>query len=259
MGEVRRPGAVRDTQGGFRPLSGRSPSPEPPADSSGVVSSGGTGPVVAGPKSRDSYRAFARWYDTILEPMNHGLRLIGLRMFAPKSGMAVLDVGCGTGAQLQLYQRFGCVLFGIDSSPSMLRVAKAKLGEAADLRVGNAVDLPYATGQFDLVISMLCLHEMNPRVRAEALKSMKRVLRQDGRMLLIDHHPGPVQPLQGWITKAFVVFAEAAAGREHFRNYRQFMESNGLPALADSCSMIPAKTRVVGGGALALMLLQKGA
>jgi len=191
--------------------------------------------------------------------MNHGLRLIGLRMFAPKSGMAVLDVGCGTGAQLQLYQRFGCMLFGIDSSPSMLGIAKARLGEAADLRVGNAVDLPYATGQFDLVISMLCLHEMKPQVRADSLKSMKRVLSQDGRMLLIDHHPGPIQPLQGWITKAVVLFAEAAAGREHFRNYRQFMESNGLPTLAASCSLSPAKTRIVGGGTLALMLLKKEA
>ncbi len=209
--------------------------------------------------TRDPYRAVARWYDRIFEPMNHGLRLIGLRMFAPKSGMAVLDVGCGTGAQLQLYQRFGCMLFGIDSSPSMLGIAKARLGEAADLRVGNAVDLPYATGQFDLVISMLCLHEMKPQVRADSLKSMKRVLSQDGRMLLIDHHPGPIQPLQGWITKAVVLFAEAAAGREHFRNYRQFMESNGLPTLAASCSLSPAKTRIVGGGTLALMLLKKEA
>jgi SAM-dependent methyltransferase len=206
----------------------------------------------------DPYRAFARLYDTIFEPTNRGLRLIGLRMFAPKPGMAVLDVGCGTGAHLQLYQRLGCSVFGIDSSPSMLGIAEARLGDAADLRLGDAVDLPYATGQFDLVISMLCLHEMRPHARVEALDSIKRVVRHDGRILLIDHHTGPLQPLQGWITKTFVVFAEAAAGREHFRNYRQFMASDGLTGLVAASDMTPTKTRIVGGGALALMLLKKG-
>ncbi|OGO71803.1 MAG: hypothetical protein A2Z37_00535 [Chloroflexi bacterium RBG_19FT_COMBO_62_14] len=208
-------------------------------------------------ESQDPYRAFARWYDRIFGPMNHGLRLLGLRLFTPKPGMTVLDVGCGTGAQLELYRRFDCKLFGIDSSQSMLAVAKSRLADAADLQLGNAVGLPYSTGKFDLVISMLSLHEMKPQVRIGAVEEMKRVLKDTGRILLIDHHPGPIQPVGGWITKAIVLIAEAAAGREHFRNYRQFMSIKGLPALAEMCSLSIIKSKVVGGGALGLLLLEK--
>jgi ubiquinone/menaquinone biosynthesis C-methylase UbiE len=178
-------------------------------------------------------------------------------MFAPKPGMAVLDVGCGTGAHLALYRQFDCKLFGIDSSPSMLAIARTKLRESADLQLENAADLPFETGQFDLVLSMLCLHEMKPGIRLEAVEAMKRVVKESGRILLIDHHPGPVQPIQGWITKAFVVLAEAAAGGEHFANYRQFMASKGLPTLAAASALTPTKTRIVGGGAMALMLLKQ--
>jgi ubiquinone/menaquinone biosynthesis C-methylase UbiE len=189
--------------------------------------------------------------------MNQGLRLLGVRMFAPKPGMTLLDVGCGTGAQLELYRRFDCRLFGIDSSESMLAVAKTKLADSADLRLGDAAELPYASGMFDLVISMLSLHEMRPQVRIGAVEEMKRVLKDTGRILLIDHHPGPIQPVGGWITKAIVLIAEAAAGQEHFRNYRHFMSIKGLPAITEMCGLGIIKSKVVGGGALALQLLEK--
>lgn len=249
MGQVRRPGVVCNSPGGIRPLNGEGSSLTAPAGP----------PIESGPDRPghpDPYRSFAGWYDRIFEPMNRGLRLLGLRMFAPRPGMAVLDVGCGTGAQLGFYQRFDCQLSGVDSSPSMLGIAKARLGEAADLRLGNAVALPYPAGHFDLVISMLCLHEMKPELRPPAVEEMKRVLKENGRVLLIDHHPGPIHPIQGWVTKAVVLVAEAAAGREHFRNYRQFMASKGLPTLAATCGLKAARTRIVGGGALALMLLK---
>ena len=48
---------------------------------------------------RDQYKNIARWYDRIFEPLNCGLRMIGMKIYPPKAGMDVLDIGCGTGAR----------------------------------------------------------------------------------------------------------------------------------------------------------------
>ena len=60
-----------------------------------------------------------------------------------KDSYRILDVGCGTGTQLTLYKKTGCTLFGIDASPAMLRIARRKLGETADLRLGDAANMAF--------------------------------------------------------------------------------------------------------------------
>lgn len=207
--------------------------------------------------SEDPYRRMAAWYDRIFEPMNHALRLIGLRMYEPEPGMSVLDVGCGTGVHLDLYRKYRCALFGIDVSPSMLEIAKRRLGGEAELRLADAAELPYADATFDLIISMLALHEMHPATRSAVLRQVKRVLKHSGRLLLIDFHPGPIRPIRGWLTKAVIFLSEVAAGGEHFRNYRQFMAAKGLVPLIEANSLMIEKHKVVGGGALGVFLLSR--
>lgn len=204
----------------------------------------------------DAYRSIARWYDTLFEPINGGLRLLGLRLFLPKEGMTVLDVGCGTGRQLELYRKYRCALYGIDPSPSMLAIAKKRLGDSAKLHFGDASEMPYAARAFDLVISMLTLHEMNQTTRASVIREMKRVLKHSGRILLIDFHPGPIRPFQGWFTKLIITLSEIAAGRDHFRNYRHFIGIKGLLTLIPEHDLLIEKQRVVSGGALAVFLLK---
>lgn len=204
----------------------------------------------------DPYRNYANFYDKIFERMNSGLRKLGLRMFPPSAAMNVLDVGCGTGIHLEMYRTAGCAVYGIDTSPSMLAVARARLGEDADLRLGDATQMPFEDGMFDLVVCMLALHEMDQTVRLSTVQEMLRVLRPSGRILVIDFHPGPVRSLKGWWTKMIIFFSEVAAGRRHFRNYRHFMSIRGLPAIIDSNQLVVDDQKVVGGGTLALYLLE---
>jgi ubiquinone/menaquinone biosynthesis C-methylase UbiE len=178
-------------------------------------------------------------------------------MYRPKAGMAVLDVGCGTGVHLDLYRRYGCDLFGIDTSASMLEVAKGRLGVDADLRLGDASLMPFDDDSFDLVISMLVLHEMDQITRDAVIEEMKRILRKDGCLLFIDFHPGPLQPFKGWLTKLVILLSEVAAGRRHFRNYRHFMGNKGLPTLIRRHSLQIEEQRIVAGGAMALYLLNQ--
>jgi len=207
---------------------------------------------------KDAYRNVAGMYDRLFENMNKGLRMAGLRMFRPSKGMNILDVGCGTGTHLEIYKRYECNLYGIDLSPSMLEVAQTRLGETAKLELGNATDMPYEDHKFDLIISMLSLHEMIQKTRSGVIAEMKRVLKVDGRILLIDFHPGPYQPIQGWISKVIIFFSELAAGKEHFKNYRQFIATKGLATLMVQNSLEIEKQRILAGGTFEIVLVKRG-
>jgi ubiquinone/menaquinone biosynthesis C-methylase UbiE len=206
--------------------------------------------------NEDPYRRVAGIYDRLFEPLNRGLRLLGLRMFQPEQKMRVLDVGCGTGVHLDKYRRSGCELYGIDTSPSMLDVARDRLGEAAELCLGNATEMPYESHTFDLVLCMLVLHEMEQLTRMSVIGEMKRVLKANGRILLIDFHAGRARPLKGWLTKPVIFLSELAAGRRHFRNYRHFMSSHGLPRLIQKSQLTEEQRKVVAGGTLALYVVR---
>lgn len=196
----------------------------------------------------DPYRRTARFYDTLVEPPNVVLRRIGLEMCRPREDMKVLEVGCGTGTNLRLYENAGCDVFGIDLSPAMLEMARQKLSEHADLRVADAAQMPYADDSFDLVTAFLTLHEMPAATRTAVMSEMIRVVNRDGRLLLIDFRSGPIRFPKGWLFKALIVSMELAAGREHFRNYRDFLAHDGLPGLIFSHGLSVETEKVVSAG-----------
>jgi ubiquinone/menaquinone biosynthesis C-methylase UbiE len=196
----------------------------------------------------DPYRRIARYYDLLIERPNAVMRRIGLAMVPPRQGMTVLEVGCGTGANLALYQRAGCEVAGVDLSPSMLDVARAKLGEHADLRLCDAADMPYEDHSFDLVVAFLTLHEMSAGVRESVMDEMVRVAGPDGRLLVIDFHTGPLRFPKGWLFKSGIVLLEIGAGREHFRNYRDFLARRGLRGLVASRPLTVVREKVLSGG-----------
>ena len=82
----------------------------------------------------DPYRNFAGLYDYVTGPLNISLKRVRMKLAPPFQGMNVLDVGCGTGSDLELYHQEGCNVSGVDLSPSMLKEARRKFGESADER-----------------------------------------------------------------------------------------------------------------------------
>jgi ubiquinone/menaquinone biosynthesis C-methylase UbiE len=80
-----------------------------------------------------------------------------LELVAPRRGERLLDVGCGTGEHLALFQNSGCDVTGIDPSAPMLAVARQKLGHKVELLPGKAEDLPFSDNEFDIVSMILSL------------------------------------------------------------------------------------------------------
>jgi ubiquinone/menaquinone biosynthesis C-methylase UbiE len=180
---------------------------------------------------QDPYHTLARLYDRLCEPSANLLRKIGLQVFPPRENISILDIGCGTGTQLSLYNRPGCRLFGVDTSEAMLAAARRKLGQSAELRQEDASFLSFPDRMFDLVTMVLVLHEMPSALRPAVLAECRRVVKADGRVLLIDFNFGPYPFPMGYIWRLVRRFFEAISGREHYANYRDFKKRGGLEPL----------------------------
>ena len=200
----------------------------------------------------DSKLDFARYYDPLFGRVLGGLRGMVVSVVAPKSGMRVLDIGCGTGAQLAIFQEAACEVYGIDLSQPMLRIAKTKL---SDLSNGDATKMPFPDQAFDLVLFSLFLHQLDASGRSVALEEAMRAVRTDGRILIVDFHSGPVKSIKGMLTKFVISTVEFLAGLEHYRNSRDFLSRGGIPFLASSHHVNVRKEIIVWDGNLGIYLM----
>lgn len=90
----------------------------------------------------------------------------------------ILDVGCGTGANLKLLSQFGKAE-GVDVSTDALEFCKQR---GLDVHLGAAEQLPFEENSFDLVTALDVVEHLDDDVAG--LKEMRRVLKPNGRILL---------------------------------------------------------------------------
>jgi ubiquinone/menaquinone biosynthesis C-methylase UbiE len=104
-----------------------------------------------------------------------------LDLAAPQPGERLLDLACGTGVVARgAILRVGANgrVVGLDFNPAMLARARASQG-AIEWREGNAVALPFADGEFDVVVCQQGL-QFFPEA-ATAVQEVRRVLAPSGR------------------------------------------------------------------------------
>jgi ubiquinone/menaquinone biosynthesis C-methylase UbiE len=203
----------------------------------------------------DPYKYSAPLYDFFAGRLSVFLDRTRMRLAPPLQGMNVLDVGCGTGSDLKLYHQAGCRVHGVDLSPAMLKVARRKLGKSADLRLCDAADMPYEDDFFDLVLATYTLHEMHYEHRPVVIREMTRVLKRDGRLLLIDFLPGPFSFPGGWMIRSLILLLEIMSGREHLNNGRDFLRRGGLLGLINHAQMNIESTISLGAGNIGFFLV----
>ena len=119
--------------------------------------------------------------------------------------------------------------------------------------------MPYGDGEFDLSLCMLMLHEVAPAVREGVVAEMARVVGPEGRLLLVDFHPGPFAFPRGWLHRSTIWCFERLAGGDHYKNYKQFMATGGLPQVLAGLGLRMERERIVGGGSMGLYLLRGSA
>lgn len=149
-------------------------------------------------RQRESWATFAPLETMTMEPAGH---LVDWAKIA--AGDKVLDVGCGTGVVAITARQRGAKVTGLDLTPELLARARVNAQQAgcADItwREGDAEQLPYADGEFDVVVSQYG-HMFAPRPAVTA-KEMLRVLRPGGRIAFstwpADHVIGRLFALTG--------------------------------------------------------------
>lgn len=205
----------------------------------------------------DEYNWIAWGYDSLIEPFNRSLRSVAFRFFQPAAGTTILDVGCGTGTQLAFYRQKGFRPIGIDLSAAMLGKARGRLDHGTLVCQGDATRLPYRSRSVDWALSMLVLHEMDAPIRPAVLKEMTRVIKENGRLGIVDYHPEGTPTLKGWVSRAMIRSIEFAAGRRHYRSYRHFLTDGGIPMLAARHGLVVERQKRVSGGNIGIYRLRR--
>ncbi len=120
------------------------------------------------------------------------------KLLGARAGLRVLDVGGGLGGPARtLAVEFGCQATVIDLTESYVRAgrmltARLALQDRVTHQVGNALDLPFEDGAFDVVWTQNS--GMNIADKERLYAGFHRVLRPGGLLALQEPMAGPVQP-----------------------------------------------------------------
>ncbi|MDV9173148.1 class I SAM-dependent methyltransferase [Streptomyces sp. W16] len=139
---------------------------------------------------------------TFDEEPDHGLRdpeirrawADRLRGWLPAAAGDVLDLGCGTGTLSLLAAEQGHRITGVDLSPAMVDLARAKLaGRDAAFLIGDAATPPVGEQRYDVVLVRHVLWSLPDPARV--LRHWRGLLRPGGRLVLIEGRWGTVSPV----------------------------------------------------------------
>ncbi len=100
----------------------------------------------------------------------------------------ILEIGLGTGLNLEHYPDHVRHLAAVEPGLGMIRFARRRIdrsGIDVDLRVQTAEELPFPDGQFDCVVSTWTLCSI--RDGRQAMAEISRVLKPGGRFLYLEH------------------------------------------------------------------------
>jgi ubiquinone/menaquinone biosynthesis C-methylase UbiE len=172
---------------------------------------------------RKRYNRTASFYDWMDKMIPVRLRRKAVEQATGK----VLEVGVGTGANLELYLP-GCQVTGIDFSSGMLQKAKAKVHKAkvpVTLIEMDAQKLNFADGSFDTVIATCVFCSVPDPI--QGLKEVKRVCKPGGKIILLEHVRSE-NPMLGWLMDTLNPIAIHMIGSNLNRQTVKNIQSAGI-------------------------------
>ncbi len=168
-----------------------------------------------------------------------------------------LDICSGTGAQCGSIKLAAPAFetHGIDLDPGLVRYARRRVPGAVFVQA-DAAALPFPAASFRGVCVSFALHDKPAELRGRVLDEAKRVLAPGGYLVLLDFERPWNRRSRRWAF--FVRLVERLAGREHYRNGRDFLAAGGLRSLIEKAGLHEVERTEFEAAGAALVLARPG-
>jgi ubiquinone/menaquinone biosynthesis C-methylase UbiE len=173
------------------------------------------------------------FYDKLIAPNQDRLFSQIKNLIEPNS--KIIDIGCGTGRfAFSIHEKCESVL-GIDLSKRNIDRANFLLSKNPQNRITfkhtslNEI-ISNVTNHFDYAVMTYVLHEVNENERVELLKNVSQLA---SKIIIGDYHPKQTNRFWRWLNE----IVEFAAGKEHYRNYKNYISNGGLKTLAEKAEL----------------------
>lgn len=172
---------------------------------------------------------YAKFIDTDTIPLRHKI------LDFIEDGKSVIDVGCGTGGfALKMAPRCRHVL-GVDVSQKQIAMAQRRKEKSGlrnvEFQHANAAALgELLQEKFDYATLSLMIHEIPQEERLRILREVKQAAE---KIIILDYNVP--QPLNFW--GAAIRAIEFFAGKEHYKNFKDFGRRGGLPSLLNEAGL----------------------
>lgn len=190
------------------------------------------------------------FYSTFVDPVLVKMRKRVADNIEP--GKKIIDVACGTGAQVFELASKSKSVVGVDLSESMIKKAfqiKNKNNvENSDFKIGDATNLSdFDNGQFDIATMSLALHQFSSELHSSILNEMKRISK---KIIIVDYAVPLPRNIVGYGSK----WAEFMAGFEHNRNFKKYYKAGGLNIILPQNNLTIIHSEFFAKGAFQLVI-----
>ncbi|MEA3351730.1 MAG: methyltransferase domain-containing protein [Chloroflexota bacterium] len=195
---------------------------------------------------KEDYDSSANTYDPLLYLVINPIRVAVMNELLAYKDSSILDLCCGTGNQLKLLSKNGFKnLHCLDISEAMLKVAE-KGGHPIETYTEDATKTSFDDAVFDIVMISFAIHEKDRETQEKLVEEAHRLVNKEGFILIVDYAFDDKTTKLG---RMGISLIERMAGGEHYRNFKGYIENNGLESLmkADKFELVKDNRRTFNG------------